>query len=127
MRALLAGVLLALLAFLFAPGCATVLGDDYKLGCKDVDPDKCDALANCDKCIDCALRGPCKPESDACSRDEECTALNQCHEDCKKPAPQCGDSCDCDACDTRFPHGASVFDEITSCVLNCACWESCKN
>ena len=80
----------------------------------------CDGTGTCKTCADCAASGPCSTQLDACVADQGCNDFVTCLDPCAT-----GDTACVDACQSKYPAGASLYLDYASCVVCSACYADC--
>ena len=84
----------------------------------------CDELAVCGDamdpatCIGCAIVGDCADETAACQGSQECIDFVTCID-------PCADQACVDACAALYPNGATLYNDVVSCVVCEQCPVSC--
>jgi hypothetical protein len=112
-----------LVGWVFAFGCAQIVGDDYEIvghsgGNVGAGPGDCESNSNgdCLSCRSCAISGPCGSEYQACNQDFDCGSLASC-------VFPCQDQMCLDDCFNFYPGSdAPVFQDLFYCVdAACSC------
>ncbi len=84
----------------------------------------CDGTGSCqdgpNSCIQCAVEGPCFPQTEACQTNNACIEFNDCLSNCGGPGCEEG-------CQQKFPEGAKLYFDLVQCAICQACSMDCKD